>query len=156
MPHILALFGTRSGSEKRKCPQAMLITPSPRTYRRIELRGRRGSCPNHLPSMLFRDNPPHAARLPHRVGINPVSRVGSYRSEMIIRLGLIEIAWIKAKAIGRPQFPMVDVTYMKATARTAARDDVVMVHVGRQQFGGRDRDRHCRHASSGHHPHYNR
>jgi hypothetical protein len=48
----------------------------------------------------------------HRIGVDPVSRVGSYWSEMIIRLGLIEIARIKAKAVGRPQFPMVDVTYV--------------------------------------------
>ena len=94
-----------------------------------------------------------ATRSPHAIGVDPISRVGSYPSEMIVRLGLIEIAWIKAKAVSRPQFPVVDVTYMETTARTTARDAVVMAHMGdrrRQQFGGSGRHRRSGHASRGH------
>jgi hypothetical protein len=79
----------------------MSITPSRRTYRRIELSAAsqdgEARAPVTCDDAVY-DNPPHAARSLHRVGIDPVSRVGSYRSEMIIRLGLIEITRIKAKA----------------------------------------------------------
>jgi hypothetical protein len=83
-----------------------------------------------------------AARLLHRLG-DPVSRVGSYRSEIIIRLGLIEIARIKAKAVGRPQFPVENITYVKAATRAIPSGGVLIAHVGncrRQQFGGDSRD----------------
>ena len=98
-----------------------------------------------------------SARLLHRFAADPVSRIGSYPSEMIVRLGLIEIARIEVKAVGRSQFPVVDVTYVKAAARAAAKGGVVMAHVGncrRQQFGGNSRDGHRRHAGNGYHPRY--
>ena len=109
-----------------------------------------------------RANPPRvatlgAARSQHRFGVKPVSRVGSHPSEMIIWLGLIEIARIKAKAVSGPQFPVVDVTYVKA-ARTPIRGGVVMAQVDNcrsRQFGGSGRDWHSPYGSSGHCPHHN-
>jgi hypothetical protein len=78
-----------------------------------------------------------SARSFHRFAADPVSRVGSYPSEMIVRLGLIEIARIEAEAVGRSQFPVVDLTYVKAATWTTARGGVAVAHVGdcrMQQF----------------------
>ena len=96
-----------------------------------------------------------AVRLLHWLGVDPVSRVGSHWSEIIIRLGLIEIAGIKAKAVGRPQFPVKDISYVKAATRAIPSRGVVMARMGnsrRQQFGGDSREGCRRHAGSGYRP----
>jgi len=81
----------------------------------------------------------------HRFGVDPISRVRPYRSEIIIiRLGLIKISRIEAEPVGRSQFPVVDVTHVKATARATPRGSV-MAHMDdrrRRQFSGNGRDGH--------------
>lgn len=70
---------------------------------------------------------------------------------MIIRFGLIEIARIKAKTVRRLQFPMEDITYVKAATRAIPTGGVLMAHVSncrRQQFGSDSRDGRRQHAAS--------
>jgi hypothetical protein len=52
---------------------------------------------------------------------DPVSRIGSHRSEIIVRLGLIEVARIEAGTVGRSQFSVVDVADVKAFASATPR-----------------------------------
>jgi hypothetical protein len=76
-------------------------------------------------------------QLLRRPGVDPVSRIGSYCSEVIMRLGLIEIARIKAKAVGRSQFPVEDMTYLKAAI------------IPTRDWNGSSRNRGCRNGSGG-------
>jgi hypothetical protein len=86
--------------------------------------------------------------------LHRLSRISPYWSEMIVRLGLIKIARIEAKAVGRSQFSMIDVTHVKATARATPSDGVV-AHVHdrlRRQFGRNGRDGHRRRTSKDRYP----